>query len=171
LDAKRIVREKAESNTDLPNGIGENQILTASGLENLKSQLISMSNPFTLKDLYNLATKKDLPSGSKNVEYAFNEVTKNLIIKGAIVGQKVEIISTIYSDIENQILFDGFMTIFGEEYAAKYHPKRLFTLYKPSMINSNGVYFEKIIIWESFSIPKNIFVFKEGKWYDLGNKL
>ena len=171
LYAKRIAREKAESNTDLPNGIGENQILSASRLGNLKEQLTSMSNPFTLKDLYNLAISKDVPSGSEIGGGGINTVTNNFTFKSVIVGQKVEIVSTIEGVLSMEIGRNGFMTIFRDEYVAKYNPIRLFTLYKPSILNSNEVYFEKIIIWESFLIPKNIFVFKEGKWYDLGNKL
>jgi hypothetical protein len=165
LKAQKIAAEEAESSTDFPNSIFDKNILSDAEMENIKKQLVLMSNPFTLKDLYDFATSDK--RGDEACGGDWNTISKLCTFKYAKIGRKVEIVSTTKCLLNSDMVYQGFMTIFNTGYASEYNPKRLFTLYKPTKNNSAGINFEKIIIWETYSTPKNTYILKDGKWYNV----
>jgi hypothetical protein len=135
-------------------------------MKKIQTDLMFMSNPFTLKELYSFTTSTMIPKGGTVGAAKIDSITNLYTYYQATIGEKIEVISINSGQISIGISWCGdIMCFFEREEGISYNPKRLFTLYKPSGNEPTGVYFEKIIIWDTYKTPKYTFALKDGKWY------
>ena len=142
-------------------------IISENELKEIKANLLSMSNPFTFKDLDDLVYSANVPKGGEVGGTGKNPANKFCTLKFAVVGRKVEVISISQCSLSIELTMDGLMSVFNKKYETEYSPKRLFSFYKPTPVNSTGINFEKFVVWETNSTPKNTYLFKNGKWHNM----
>jgi hypothetical protein len=175
LEAQKIAAAEAESSTDFPNSIIDKNIVSDVEMENIKKQLGSMSNPFTMQELYGISTTDFdaayIKSGGKQTNKAIRKNLNSNLTTGiyATNGVKVDVISASSKATEEFISFGlgGGIDEFNDEFIKEYSIKRLFTLYKPISNETSGINFKKIIIWDTYPTPKNTYILKDGKWYNV----
>ena len=131
-----------------------------------------MSNPFTLKELYDFSTSgfdtTYIKTGGNQTNKSIAQNSNSNLRTGiyATYKAKVEVISL--SSDGNFIEFGlggSDVEKFDAEYIKEFGIKRLFTLYKPINNEPTGIYFEKVVIWDNYQTIKSTYVLKDGKWY------
>ena len=130
-----------------------------------KNELIFLSKPFTLRDLYNLSTSTEVPTGGVISKSALNSDSKFYTYIEATIGSKIEAISIKKGIVPFGVSWDGILSFFKNEYRGEYEPKRLFTLYKPLLSEPNEIYFEKIVFWATNETVRNTYYYYKGYWY------
>lgn len=167
FEAQKISKSKAESAIILANNFNANNLVSPTELEKLKQMLLTQADPYTFKDLYDLVTSKEVPDGGNIGKSGWNTAKTTGINIDGTTGEKVDVISTSKNVFNIELQLYGLIRVFSGQYFNEYNPKCLFTLLKPSYIETSGIHFERIIIWDSFTTVKKAYLYKDGNWYFL----
>jgi hypothetical protein len=140
-------------------------------MNEIKQKISSLANPYTLRELYNCATSEEVIKGGSKYESKPKSNSQVYHTFYVAKGEMVEVFSmnSSFTLMEFLELRDEKNKDFIESDVGKSkNSERLLTLCYPSVNVSSGLFFKRILVWDTNKKTKNIYTFKDGNWYKRG---